>query len=387
MRNARCVSIVIAGLSLLTACTKHPIQKEESADEFVARLNREALDIGKEVSAAQWTMATYINQDTEFLAAKADERLKEWTTRTIAESKRYDGQSLKPETRRAIDLVKLSLALPAPNDAAKRSELSQLAAKLEGMYGAAKYCPKGPESCKDQGQLVKVMAESRKYDELLDAWTGWHNTARAMRNDYTREAQLANEGAKEIGYQDLGALWRSGYDMPADDFSKVAAHLFEQVKPLYDELHCYTRGRLQKTYGIDKVPNGKPIPAHLLGNMWAQTWGEIYPLLEPYKGANDLNITAALKAQNYNEIKITKQAESFYTSLGFPSLPESFWQRSMLKQPRDRDVSDLGAAVKGFKKSMEDGESAANKQLKGPEKDADFNSTPQSQPKSEQKNS
>jgi peptidyl-dipeptidase A len=182
------------------------------------------------------------------------------------------------------------------------------------------------------------MATSRKYDELLDAWTGWHNTSREMRNDYARIVVLANEGANEIGFKDTGVLWRAGYDMPADEFSKVATHLWEQVKPLYDELHCYTRSRLQKNYGVDKVPEGKPIPAHLLGNMWAQTWGEIYPLVEPYKGVNDLNVTAALKAQKYDEVKIAKQAESFYTSLGFPALPDSFWKRSLLKQPRDRDV-------------------------------------------------
>jgi peptidyl-dipeptidase A len=324
----------------LTACGK---QQEaavpvESADDFVVRLNKELLELGKEAGAAQWAYATYINQDTEFLAAKADERTKAYLSKAVAEAKRYDGQTLKPETRRAIDLIKLGATLPAPDNPEKRAELSKLSAKLEGVYGAAKYCPSGAESCKDQGQLVNIMASSRKYDELLDVWTGWHNTSREMRGDYTRLVQLGNEGAAEIGYKDLSVLWRAGYDMPVDEFSQVATHLWDQVKPLYSELHCYVRGKLQTTYGADKVPNGQPIPAHLLGNMWAQQWGEIYPLVEPYKGVNDLDVTAALKAQKYDEVKITRQAESFYTSLGFPSLPESFWKRSLLKQPRDRDV-------------------------------------------------
>jgi peptidyl-dipeptidase A len=338
MRIVSLTTAALASAMLLAACGKAPEPKVETADEFVARLNTELLDLSIEGSAAAWAYNTYITQDTELLQAKADERTKAYLSKAIAESKRYDGQTLKPETRRAIDLVRLGAALPAPDDAAKRAELAKISAKLEGMYGAAKYCPHGPESCKDQGQLVKIMANSRKYDELLDAWTGWHNTSREMRGDYTRLVQLANEGASEIGYKDVGVLWRSGYDMPADDFSKVASHLWEQVKPLYNELHCYTRTRLQKTYGADKVPSGKPIPAHLLGNMWAQSWGEIYPLLEPYKGVSDLDVTAALEKQKYDEIKITRQAESFYKSLGFQSLPETFWQRSMLKQPRDRDV-------------------------------------------------
>jgi len=338
MKRSLLISIAVA--TALSACVKNtpPGGTVETADEFVARLNKEMLDLGKEVGAAQWTYATYINRDTELLAAKADERTKEFVTRKIQEARRFDNQELKPETRRALDLLKLSVVMPAPNDAAKRAELSQLSAKLEGIYGSAKYCPKGPESCLDQGQLVNIMATSRNYDQLLDAWTGWHNTSVPMRGDYTRIVQLANEGAREIGYKDVGAQWRSGYDMPADEFSQVATHLWQQVKPLYDELHCYTRGRLQKTYGAGRVPSGQPIPAHLLGNMWSQTWAEIYPLVEPYKGVNDLNVTAALKAQKYDEIKITRQSESFYTSLGFPPLPETFWQRSMLKQPRDRDV-------------------------------------------------
>jgi peptidyl-dipeptidase A len=338
MRTFRLTTTVLASAMLLVACSKAPEPKVETADEFVARVNAEMLEWTKEVSAAGWAYNTYITQDTEYLQAKADERMKAYLSKTIAASKRYDGQTLKPETRRAIDLIKLTASLPAPDDAAKRTELSKIAAKLEGMYGSAKYCPQGSDSCKDQGQLVKIMATSRKYDELLDAWTGWHNTSREMRSDYTRLVQLANEGASEIGYKNVGVLWRSGYDMPADDFSKVAAHLWEQVKPLYSELHCYTRARLQKTYGVDKVPNGKSIPAHLLGNMWAQSWGEIYPLLEPYKGVNDLDVTSALVKQKYDEIKITRQAESFYKSIGFQPLPETFWQRSMLKQPRDRDV-------------------------------------------------
>jgi peptidyl-dipeptidase A len=338
MQRSFLISVIVT--AVLSGCAKNapPSQSSESADEFVARFNKEALELSKEVSAAQWVMATYITPDTEMLAAKGDERSKAFFTRAVADAKRYDRQELKPETRRALTLIKLGATMPAPDDAEKRAELAKLAAKLEGMYGSAKYCPSGPESCLDQGQLVEIMATSRSYDKLLDAWTGWHNTSKEMRNDYTRIVQLGNEGAKEIGFDNLGVLWRSGYDMPADEFSTVATHLFDQVKPLYDQLHCYTRGKLQKTYGAEKVPSGQPIPAHLLGNMWSQSWAEVYSLLEPYKGVNDLNVTAALKNQKYDEIKVTRQAESFYTSLGFPALPESFWKRSMLKQPRDRDV-------------------------------------------------
>jgi peptidyl-dipeptidase A len=182
------------------------------------------------------------------------------------------------------------------------------------------------------------MATSRNYDELVDAWSGWHATARQSRADYTSFVALANEGARELGFDNLGTMWRSGYDMAPDEFTKEAARLWAQVKPLYGALHCYVRGKLQKAYGAQRVPDGKPIPAHLFGNMWAQQWGEIYPLVEPYPGVSDLDVTGALKKQKYDAVRIARSAENFYVSLGFPKLPETFWERSLLVKPRDRDV-------------------------------------------------
>lgn len=310
----------------------------ESADAFVARINKELDDIGHEQSVAGFIYATYINPDTEFLNAKADERFLAYFSKTVEQAKAYDNQQLSPATARALQLLKLGVSAPAPDDAVKRQELSAITSKMTGVYGAAKYCPHGPESCQDQTQLTRILATSRNYDELTEAWTGWHSTARPLRKDYARFVELANEGARQLGFADLGAMWRSRYDMTPDEFTKDAARLWEQVKPLYGQLHCYVRDRLQKKYGADHVPAGKPIPAQLLGNMWAQQWAEIYPLVEPYPGVSDLDVTAALKRQKYDPVKMTRSAESFYVSLGFPPLPDSFWQRSLLAQPRDRDV-------------------------------------------------
>lgn len=337
---------VSAALLTLTGCGKPqtvtessaPAAAKETADQFVARVNTEMKEVGHELAIAGFTYATYINPDTEFLNARANERYLTYFSKAVEEAKAYEKQQLDPTTARAIALLKLGVAAPAPNDAAKRAELAAVTSKMEGMYGSAKYCPKGPDSCRDQTQLTDVMANSHDYNELTEAWTGWHSTARPIRKDYTRFVELANEGARELGYADLGAMWRSNYDMPADEFTKEAARLWDQVNPLYTQLHCYVRTRLQKVYGADRVPSGKPIPAQLLGNMWAQQWGEIYPLVEPYPGVSDLNVTAALVKQKYDPVKITRSAENFYVSLGFPKLPESFWQRSLLKKPADREV-------------------------------------------------
>jgi peptidyl-dipeptidase A len=344
MRNSvRLAAAIAAVIALASGCSRDTTQTaaappRESADQFVERMNRELDELGHETAAAGWAYATYIIPDTEFLNAKATERTLEYYSNAVEAAKVYDGQQLSAPTARALLLLKLGLAAPAPKDPVKRAELASVTSKMEGMYGAAKYCPKGPESCKDQTQLTDVLANNRNYNELTEAWTGWHSTARPLRKEYVRFVDLANEGARELGFADLGAMWRSGYDMPPDDFSKEATRLWGQVKPLYDSLHCYVRGRLQKTYGAARVPSGKPIPAQLLGNMWAQQWGEIYPLVEPYPGVLDLDVTAALKKQKYDAVRIARSAESFYVSLGFDKLPESFWERSLLTKPRDRDV-------------------------------------------------
>src|SRR5678816_328684 len=250
----------------------------------------------------------------------------------------FDGQPMSPATKRAIEQLKLNVPAPAPADPAKRAELAALLSGMESKYGSAKYCKQGTDSCRDETQLKTVLETSRQYDELLDAWQGWHDAAKPLRADYQRFVELANEGARQMGYADLGAMWRSGYDMPADDFTKEAARLYSQVQPLYKDLQCYARGRLAKRYGEDKVPAGQPIPAHLLGNMWAQQWDADYDLFEPYAGVSNLDVDGALVKQGYDAVRMAKSAEAFYESIAFPKLPDTFWERSMLTQPRDRDV-------------------------------------------------
>ena len=308
------------------------------ADDFVASLNKQLAELSLEVNAAAWTQATYITVDTQFLNAKANERLLGTFSKLVTDAKAYEGQPMSEASGRAIKLLKLGLPAPAPDDPQKRAELAAVLAGMEAKYGSAKYCKQGADGCRDETQLKAVVATSRDYDQLLDAWQGWHEAARPIREDYVRYVALANEGARELGYKDLGAMWRAGYDMPADDFSKEATRLWSQVQPLYKQLHCYTRARLAQKYGEDKVPAGKPIPAHLLGNMWAQQWDTLFDLLEPYPGVSSLDVTGALKSQGWDAIRMTKSAEDFYTSIGFPQLPQTFWERSMLVKPRDRDV-------------------------------------------------
>ncbi|MCW8833191.1 MAG: M2 family metallopeptidase, partial [Colwellia sp.] len=249
----------------------------------------------------------------------------------------FDNVDVTPIQRRQLDILKQSLVLPAPQDSAKSAELAKIGAELGSMYGKGSYTTKEGKKL-SLGDMTSTMATSRDYDELLEMWTGWREISPAMKPLYTRQAELANEGANGLGYKDLGAMWRSNYDMPADDFAKELDRLWGQVKPLYDDLHCYVRSELGKEYGEDKVPQDQPIPAHLLGNMWAQSWGNIYDVVAPENADPGYDVTKQLAANNYDEIKMVKGAEKFFTSLGFDALPETFWTRSLFTKPADRDV-------------------------------------------------
>ena len=310
---------------------------EETADEFVARINAEYAELYQEGGEAAWVYNTYITPDTAALQARANERFAAWQSNAVKESLRYDGQELAPEVRRALDLLKLSTEAPAPNDAAKRRELSEISTRLEGAYGAGEYCDDSG-SCRGGQELEEFMSESRDYDALLDAWQGWRTVSAPMRGDYRRFVELANEGANELGYADLGELWRAAYDMSPAEFETDSARLWDEVKPLYDELHCHVRAKLGEHYGEDKVPQDGPIPAHLLGNMWAQGWSFLYDMMEPYPGAASMDVDRILQTKDYSPKEMTRSAEDFYVSLGMPRLPDTFWERSMFSKPADRDV-------------------------------------------------
>jgi len=198
---------------------------KETADQFVARANAELEKSAHENSMVSWVQLTYITPDTEALAAISSDRIRTDYSRLLGEAKAYEGQKLSPDATRSILLLKLDQDAPAPEDPKKRAEMSEIEARMATTYGTGKYCPKGPESCRNYDQLAEVMAKSRKPDELLDAWSGWHSVGASMRKDYQRFVELANEGAKTLGYKDLGELWRAGYDMPPADFEKETERL------------------------------------------------------------------------------------------------------------------------------------------------------------------
>ncbi len=325
-------------LAALTACrTGTPTAADAQA--LVDKAEAESFDLAHEAGQASWVAANFITQDTEALSAKAAERSVNAAVRYAKEAARFDNVQLPPELARKIKLLKLSLTLPAPSDPKDAAEMTRLAAALEAAYGKGKYCPGGdPSKCLNIDDITKIMASSRDPKQLLDAWSGWHTVAPPMKKDFVRLVEITNKGAKELGFSDTGALWRSQYDMPPDEFAKELDRLWAQVKPLYDQLHAYARWKLREKYGKDAVPENGPIPAHLLGNIWAQQWDNLYPILAPAGADPGYDLSSILKQRKTDPIQMVKYGEAFFTSLGFAPLPQTFWERSLFVRPRDRDV-------------------------------------------------
>ncbi|HXU44402.1 MAG TPA: M2 family metallopeptidase [Thermoanaerobaculia bacterium] len=309
----------------------------EEAEAFVAEAEQKLGELAIAAGRADWVKQNFITYDTEIISAKAGEQALTAAVEYAQRAPRYDGLALPEDVRRKLNLIKQAITVPAPSDPAKTAELSTILASMDADYGRGKYCPPGGE-CKDLEQLSDVMAESRDPKVLLDAWAGWHSIAPPLRARYERYVALGNEGAVALGYKDLGAFWRSKYDMPADDFSKEVDRLWGQVKPLYDQLHCYVRAKLAEQYGAGVVKPGEPIPAHLLGNMWAQDWTNVYKLVAPGSADPGYDLTDRLKAKGTEPLGMVKYGEGFFTSLGFAPLPQTFWERSLFLQPKDRDV-------------------------------------------------
>ncbi len=310
------------------------------AKAFAHLTDRELMRLSIASSQAEWDKQTDITDVHEQAAAKAGAEVASYITKQIKEARRFEKVlgKLDAESQRLLLLLKVA-GQPAPDDKAMADELAKVTTEMDALYGKGKVCDSKGKNCKDLGKLEDILAQSRKPAELLAAWQGWHeSTGRSVRDRYIRFVELANNGAKGIGFDDVGAMWRSGYDMSPDAFAAETDRLWGQVKPLYDQLHCYMRRNLNTKYGNKLVSTTGPIPAHLLGNMWAQSWGNLYSDVEPYKGVSKIDVSDALAKQGYDAKKMSRSAESFFVSLGMDPLPTTFWERSMFSKPVGKEA-------------------------------------------------
>lgn len=334
------LGLIATGYPAAVAETPAAAPTVEEATRFLAEAEAQLLDLWIGRERAAWVQATYITHDTELLAARANEETIAATMQLAQQATRFDGLALPEVEARKMKLLKMALVLPAPSDPALRTELTRIAAGMEGTYGRGQWCPEAGKECLDIGAISNILAANRDEAELRAAWEGWHAiSAQGMRDDYRRFVELGNAGARELGFADLGALWRAKYDMEPEAFEAELERLWQQVRPLYESLHCYVRARLAEKYGSDVVPEGGAIPTHLLGNLWAQQWGNIYDLVKPAQVVDPgFDLTERLVAAGYDSQQMVRTGEAFFTSLGLEPLPPTFWERSQFVKPRDRDV-------------------------------------------------
>ena len=313
------------------------------AEQFIRAAEARLEKAGINAQRAEWVSENFITDDTEVITAQASEQSLAASGEIALQARQFNGLPLSAENTRKLKLMQLALVLSDPTE---RADYARLAASMTGAYGKATYCPtridgnKGSKGeCLALGEMEKIMAESRDPARLKEIWLGWHAQSPAYKDRYAQYVALSNKGAREMGFADTGALWRSQYEMTPEAFSLEMERLWQQVKPLYVALHTYTRYKLRAAYGTDVVPVSGPIPAHLFGNMWSQTWDNLYPLLKPASVTQaDDSLTAALVARKTSAPEMVRYAERFYQSLGMQALPASFWERSLLTKPKDRDV-------------------------------------------------
>ena len=309
------------------------------ARKFVDETEKKLFDFSTDAARTYWINANFITDDTDALAAKVGAEGTTMSVQAALDAARYNNvKGLDAVTRRKLDKLRGGIVLPAPTTEGAATELNEIATKLNSAYGKGKGTLNGEEI--NGSDIEAAMGTNRNPEELSEMWESWHtNVGAPMKDDYARMVEIANEGAKELGFADVGAMWRSGYDMPADDFAKLTDKLWAQVKPLYDQLHCYTRDKLNEKYGDAVQPASGPIRADLLGNMWAQEWGNIYDIVAP-EGAGDIGFdtTELLISKDYDAMKMVKAGEGFFSSLGFDPLPDTFYKRSLFTKPADREV-------------------------------------------------
>jgi len=339
---ARLLAACLVAAFALLACrvsAPAPRTSEQDATAFVRSVNETMLALKQRQQQAGWVAATYITPDTQAISARANQAFIDAVARSAKDAARFGDVQVAPDIRRQLDILHTTLTVVTPAEEGAATELTRLMAKMEATYGSGRWCgdPRQPSSCMDVEAITEVMASSRDPRRLREVWEGWRTVSIPTRDDYARFVELSNRGARELGFADTGALWRSKYDMPPDAFAREVDRLWEQVRPLYVSLHAYVRMKLREKYG-DVVPAGGPLPAHLLGNIWAQDWSNVGALVAPRTGASAYSLTGILEQRKVSAVDMVRMGERFFTSLGFAPLPETFWQRSLFVKPADRNV-------------------------------------------------
>ncbi|MDB4253695.1 M2 family metallopeptidase [Gammaproteobacteria bacterium] len=336
------LSTVLLSIVVISSCSSQqtPALNESDVETFLERVELEDKTLGPVASSAYWLQANFITYDSQKVVADYGKRFQLLALERARQASTFDDVEVSEENRRKLNLIKNSFVMPSPLDDTLAGEIANIMAELDAMYGAGQHCFSEGD-CYDLEAFEGVIDNSRDPDELLKAWEGWRNIGTPMKDKYLRMVEIGNLGAKDLGYDGLTDLWFSQYDMPAEDFLAETDRVWDELKPLYDALHCHVRSELSEHYGEEVVSKEGVLPAHVLGNMWGQSWANVYDLVytpDNPNASSGINLTKILEEKNIDEIEMTKIAENFFISLGFQPLPDTFWERSLFVKPQDRSV-------------------------------------------------
>jgi len=327
-------------LIIVTSCAPSGEQTQTNQDleEFLANVELENKKDGPVIYSASWISSNFITYDSQKVIADYGTK---YTLKSLERSRQaasFDRLNTSRENRRMLNILKSSFVMPPPLDGMLASELSEITTSLEAMYGSGEHCFDNGE-CYDLEAFESIIDNSRNPEELLRAWEGWHEIGKPMKPMYMRMVEIGNQGSVDLGYEGLSDLWFSKYDMPADDFLDDTDRVWNDVKPLYEALHCHVRAKLNEHYGDEVISKTGPLPVHILGNMWGQSWSNIYDLVyEEKPDSKYIDVTKIIDEKSLSEIEMVEYAEDFFISMGFKPLPETFWERSLFVKPRDRSV-------------------------------------------------
>ena len=336
MKNFLSLILII----IVTSCAPSSEQtlSNQDLEEFLANVELENKKDGPVIYSASWISSNFITYDSQKVIADYGTKSTLKSLERSREAASFDGLDTSKENQRMLNILKSSFVMPPPLDEELASELSEITTSLEAMYGSGEYCFDG-EECYDLEAFESIIDNSRDPKELLRAWEGWHEIGKPMKPMYMRMVDIGNQGSVDLGYEGLSDLWFSKYDMPAEDFLDDTDRVWSEVKPLYDALHCHVRAKLNEHYGDEVISKTGPLPVHMLGNMWGQSWSNIYDLVYEEKlDSKYIDVTKIINEKSLSEIEMVEYAEDFFISMGFKPLPKTFWERSLFGKPRDRSV-------------------------------------------------
>ncbi|KAM3956774.1 angiotensin-converting enzyme-like isoform 2-T2 [Aphomia sociella] len=314
--------------------------EEAAGREYMRKLDEQTSKSLNKKTLAAWQYESNITTYNEEYMLQvsleiAEEEKESWKETMSYLWHEFEDEDLKRMFRKYSELGTSAL----PEDLNQR--LLQAVSNMQTIYAKATICDYKDRNKCDlhvEPDVTNIFANSEDPEELKYTWLEWHKAAGApSRGNFTEYVQMDNEAAKLNGYDSVAEWWLSEYE--ADDSEDQFASLWSQIKPLYQQIHAYVRRQLRLKYGEDIVSAKGPIPAHLLGNIWAQTWGNVEKFTRPYPNKPDVDVTSALIAQNYTALKMFKTAEEFFKSLNLTAMPDMFWEKSIIEKPDDgRDL-------------------------------------------------